>query len=364
MIGGSKNKAVSLEPHCRSPSPPPACTRPDEFRKWQTVCLRYRRTRPHPSRRGFWRRVEGNLHSRVDSLVRRSLQRTESFARTTGSFIMSFELVPCPLPATFSSVTPLYDRSLLSAAASHNAVPPPLPVFNLCPSSPIELPTVNIPSPVPRGKKSSRSLATNSVSVLASSDSSPLLKNLLPHHRKQLLRAWTASPRIPTVNSRRAWAKARSVSPVAVHAWFHSRKSRSKKRQNEPIGEGTYDLAVGNPNDGLDINEETHPDTFLLSPAADSFLSTPSLSTLSLSTPSLSTPSLSTPSLVPYSPIFVTNGFVPGSSSPSPTVPIVSARKAICPKKVAAKPKPTATSIPTGKWMLSKISTAHSPVLL
>ena len=86
---------------------------------------------------------------------------------------MTFESTPCPLPAKFSSVTPLYDRSLLSAA-SHNAVPLLLPVFNLGLSSQIELPTVNIYSPVRQGKKSSKYLNTNT--ILASSHSSSSLK--------------------------------------------------------------------------------------------------------------------------------------------------------------------------------------------
>ena len=111
---------------------------------------------------------------------------------------MTFESTPCLLPAKFSSVTPLYDRSLLSAA-SHNAVPLLLPVFNLGLSSQIELPTVNIYSPVRQGKKSSRYLNINS--ILASSDSSSSLKSLLPHHRKQLTRAWAISPRVPTIDS-------------------------------------------------------------------------------------------------------------------------------------------------------------------
>ncbi len=51
-----------------------------------------------PLRRGFWRPVEGNPHSRVDSLVRRSLQRIESFARTTGSFhyVLRVDALPSP----------------------------------------------------------------------------------------------------------------------------------------------------------------------------------------------------------------------------------------------------------------------------
>jgi len=252
---------------------------------------------------------------------------------------MSFESMPYPLSAKFSPVTPLYDRSLLSDA-SHNAFPLPLPIFTLSPSSQIEPPTVHVTSPVRRGKKSSKSLNTNS--LLVSSDSSPLLKNLLPHHRVQLMRAWATLPLVPSVNSRRVWAKARNLLPSAVHAWFNTRKRRAKVH-NQPIGEGTYDLPVGDPDDGLDINEETRPDAFLLSPAADS--------------------SLSTPSLVPHSPISITSGYVPGSSPPSPTVLTVSAKKPkkVAPKgKVAAKPKPSATSLPTGKWILSTISTAYA----
>ena len=256
---------------------------------------------------------------------------------------MSFESMPYPLSAKFSPVTPLYDRSLLSDA-SHNAFPLPLPIFTLSSSSQIELPTVHVTSPVRRGKKSSKSLNTNS--LLVSSDSSPLLKNLLPHHRIQLMRAWATLPLVPTVNSRRVWAKARNLSPSAVHAWFNTRKRRAKVH-NQPIGEGTYDLPVGDPDDGLDINEEIRPDAFLLSPAADS--------------------SLSTPSLVPHSPISITSSYVPGSSPPSPTVLAVSVKKPICTKKVApkgkvaAKPKPSATSFPTGKWIPSMISTAYIP---
>jgi hypothetical protein len=264
---------------------------------------------------------------------------------TIDRFVMSFESMPWPVSAKFSSVTPLYDRSLLPANP-HNAIPLPLPVFTLDPSSQIELPTVNVSSssPVRRGKKSSKSLNTNS--VLVSSDSSPLLKNLLPHHRTQLHRAWATSPRVPTVNSRRVWAKARNVLPHAVHSWFNTRKWRAKAH-NQAIGEGTYDLAVGDPNDGLDINEETRPDAFLLSPAADSFLSTPSL--------------------VPHSPISVTSCYVPGSSPPSPTALTVSVKKPTCTKKVAskgklaAKPKPSAAPLSAGKWTPSTISTAYLP---
>ena len=239
--------------------------------------------------------------------------------------------MPCPLPAKFSSVTPLYDRSLLSAAL-HNAIPLPLLVFNLGPASQIEPPTVTISSPVRRGKKSSKFLNTDC--ILASSESSPLLKNLLPHHRKQLKRAWAILPRVPTVDSRRAWAKARNVAPIAVHSWFNQRKRRAKN-YSHPIGEGTYELDVGNPNDCLDTNEEPRPDTFFLSPAADS--------------------TLSTPSLAPHSPFSFTNSCVSGSSPSSPTITIVSVKKPICPKKVApkrkvtARTKPSATSIPKGK---------------
>ena len=245
---------------------------------------------------------------------------------------MPLESIPCPLSANFSPVTPVYDRSLLSVA-SHNAIPPPLPVFTLGSSSHMELPTViEFPSPVRRGKKPSKSLNNNS--VLVSSDSSSSLKNLLPHHRAQLYRAWATSPRVPTVNSRRAWARARGISPLVVHTWFNSRKWRAKN-QNQPIDEGTYDLPVGNPNNDLDIDEETRPDAFVLSPAADS--------------------SLSTPSLVPDSPISVTSSFVPGSSPPSPTVLITSVKRPICTRKVApkrrtaAKAKPSAISLPAGK---------------
>lgn len=249
---------------------------------------------------------------------------------------MSFASSSSSLSASFSSIAPLYDRSLLSAA-SPDVLSPPEHVFTLRSSSHLQLPTALVSSSVRQGTKSSDSLNTNSVPI--SSDSPPLLKSLLPHHRAQLRSAWAISPRVPTVESRRVWAKARNLRPLAVHSWFGARKGRAKVH-NQPIAEGTYELAVGNPNEGLDINEATCPDAFGLSSVAD--------------------PGLSTPSLVSDSPISVTSSFFPMSSPPPPTVLAVSVKKPKCTKKVApkrgaaAKAKPSATSLPAGEWVLSQ----------
>lgn len=261
----------------------------------------------------------------------------------------TFSCPSCPPLAKFSSVTPLDDRSLLSATL-HGALSGPSPIFTFDSSSRIPLPTIVVSSPIRQGKNSSESLTTDT--ALVSSDSPPLLKSLLPHHRAQLQRAWATSPRIPTVKSRRAWAKARNVRPPAVHAWFNGRKSRTKNH-NQPIAEGTYDLAVGNPNEGLGLDEDIRPDAFELSHAADS--------------------SLSTPSLVPDSPISVTRSSVFRSSPPSPTVLALSVKKPICTRKVAPKRRaaekaePSVNFLPAGKWILSMISmvyTRHTVVIL
>lgn len=257
----------------------------------------------------------------------------------------------CPLLANFDSVIPLNDRSLLSNAShasysSHGALvlSPLPPVFTLDLSSRMELPTIVVSSPTRQGKTPLDPLNTDTAVV--SSDSPPLLKSLLPHHRAQLCRAWATSPRIPTIVSRRAWAKARNVRPSAVHNWFNGRKSRAKAG-NRPIAEGTYDLAVGNPDDDLSLNEEIRPGAFELSPAADS--------------------SLSTPSLVPDSPISVTRSSVFRSSPPSPTILSVSVtvKKPICTRKVASKrravenAKSSVNFLPVGKWILSMLSMVY-----
>jgi hypothetical protein len=291
-----------------------------------------------PSRRGLRRQyVVQRCTPRTVTCrftVHQSSQRVEplvtcrTLCSSRRSLIMSFKSTPaCHLSANFSSATPLHNRPLLSTA-SHDAISPPLPVFTFGSSSP----TAIVPSRVRQAKKSSRHLNTNS--VLVSSDSPPLLKNLLPHHRAQLQNAWATSPRVPTVKSRQAWAKARNLPPLAVHNWFNRRKSRAKLT-NQPMTEGTYDLVVGNPGEGFDINEEIRPDTFELSPAADSFLSTPSL--------------------VPDSPVPITNSFVPRSSPHSPIVHDEPVKTPVCTKKVtpkrrsAAKAKPSAVSAPAGR---------------
>ncbi|KAJ7645571.1 hypothetical protein DFH06DRAFT_589917 [Mycena polygramma] len=65
-------------------------------------------------------------------------------------------------------------------------------------------------------------------------------------HIDELSAIWPANPRIPSVESRRAWALARNVTPSNVHNWFSRRRTIAKKLKLR-IPQETYELPVGNP---------------------------------------------------------------------------------------------------------------------
>ncbi|KAF7365421.1 hypothetical protein MVEN_00414900 [Mycena venus] len=54
------------------------------------------------------------------------------------------------------------------------------------------------------------------------------------------------TPRIPSVESRRAWAHARGLNPTHVHRWFSRRRAVAKKLKIK-IPDEMYELPVGNP---------------------------------------------------------------------------------------------------------------------
>ncbi|KAG6842375.1 hypothetical protein C0991_007505 [Blastosporella zonata] len=65
-------------------------------------------------------------------------------------------------------------------------------------------------------------------------------------HLDELYKIWDADKRIPTVESRRAWAAARNLASQDVHRFFSRHKALLKKaRQILPTG--TYILPVGTP---------------------------------------------------------------------------------------------------------------------
>ncbi|GLB41374.1 hypothetical protein LshimejAT787_0905890 [Lyophyllum shimeji] len=78
---------------------------------------------------------------------------------------------------------------------------------------------------------------------------------LAPVHLDELAKIWDNDRRIPTVDSRRAWAMARNIKPDLVHRWFARRKQIAKKARQR-IPEGTYKLRVGTP---PIIKDETPP---------------------------------------------------------------------------------------------------------
>ncbi|KAJ7935428.1 hypothetical protein B0H13DRAFT_475185 [Mycena leptocephala] len=65
-------------------------------------------------------------------------------------------------------------------------------------------------------------------------------------HFDELFAIWPADPRIPSVESRRAWALARNITPSYVHAWFQRRRPAAKKLKLK-IPDETYELPVGTP---------------------------------------------------------------------------------------------------------------------
>ncbi|EKM50982.1 uncharacterized protein PHACADRAFT_32029 [Phanerochaete carnosa HHB-10118-sp] len=58
----------------------------------------------------------------------------------------------------------------------------------------------------------------------------------------ELEAAWQRDKRVPTLESRRAWAEVRNIDPEAVRLWFFRRRWKAIKREGEKIGKETYDL--------------------------------------------------------------------------------------------------------------------------
>ncbi|EIN13660.1 hypothetical protein PUNSTDRAFT_129336 [Punctularia strigosozonata HHB-11173 SS5] len=87
--------------------------------------------------------------------------------------------------------------------------------------------------------------------------------HLAPVHLQELWNAWHSDSRVPTVESRRAWAVARNVAPAHVHTWFNRRKIQAKKK-GTVLSDGTYDLLTGSPPDVkrlVAVKKEASPET-------------------------------------------------------------------------------------------------------
>ncbi|KAJ8593648.1 hypothetical protein M405DRAFT_714352, partial [Rhizopogon salebrosus TDB-379] len=66
---------------------------------------------------------------------------------------------------------------------------------------------------------------------------------LSPAVLQELWAIWKSDPRVPTVDSRRAWAASRNTSLTHVHHWFYIRKRKAKKA-GKPISNDTYELSL------------------------------------------------------------------------------------------------------------------------
>ncbi|KAJ7432342.1 hypothetical protein FB451DRAFT_1573177 [Mycena latifolia] len=86
---------------------------------------------------------------------------------------------------------------------------------------------------------------TNAESSTAAS-AAPPPNRLALVHIEELSVIWPADPRIPSVESRRAWAIARNIIPGKVHDWFSHRRRTAKKLRLKIPAE-TYELPVGTP---------------------------------------------------------------------------------------------------------------------
>uniref|UniRef100_A0A8H8CEB4 Homeobox domain-containing protein n=1 Tax=Psilocybe cubensis TaxID=181762 RepID=A0A8H8CEB4_PSICU len=71
-------------------------------------------------------------------------------------------------------------------------------------------------------------------------------KPIMPVHFDELNKIWPENPRIPSVQSRKAWALARGLNPVNVNNWWYRRRKVAKKLKFS-IPRDTYELEVGNP---------------------------------------------------------------------------------------------------------------------
>jgi len=78
----------------------------------------------------------------------------------------------------------------------------------------------------------------------------PTPGRLHPIHIRELWSIWIDDPRVPTITSRNAWAKARNIDGIHVHRWFSSRKYQLKKQKIQDgltVSHETYDLPIGTP---------------------------------------------------------------------------------------------------------------------
>ncbi|EIM82294.1 uncharacterized protein STEHIDRAFT_114235 [Stereum hirsutum FP-91666 SS1] len=69
-----------------------------------------------------------------------------------------------------------------------------------------------------------------------------LIDRLTPAHRSQLSLVWIREPRVPSIESRRAWALAKNVNPKAVNDWFWRRKAGAKRRGSLGVGVGGVEV--------------------------------------------------------------------------------------------------------------------------
>lgn len=68
--------------------------------------------------------------------------------------------------------------------------------------------------------------------------------SLSKEHRAELEAIWTDNPRVPTLESRIAWAEARCIEPTLVKNWFPRKLSRWKT-QGRSVPGGSYELDPG-----------------------------------------------------------------------------------------------------------------------
>ncbi|GLB41364.1 hypothetical protein LshimejAT787_0905790 [Lyophyllum shimeji] len=165
---------------------------------------------------------------------------------------------------------------------------------------------------------------------------------LAPVHLDELAKIWDTDKRIPTVETRRAWAMARNIKPDLVHRWFARRKQIAKKARQR-IPEGTYELRVGTPPIIKDektptppVLEEPQPSPIKLKAEdIDSALDIRTSDTLVASSPLLpgfkrkldGMSTTATPLAKPRSPLPPSSPPIP--SSPPPSVPFLRLRSPI-----------------------------------
>ncbi|EJD45694.1 hypothetical protein AURDEDRAFT_165146 [Auricularia subglabra TFB-10046 SS5] len=143
-----------------------------------------------------------------------------------------------------------YRHPLPDLAQHHGAfyagVPlPPAPGYPLqaqAPAVPAPVQKKQPPAKPRTGAVKKRKAAT----VAATKKKAPGCHPLHHVYVQELKAIWAAYPRIPTVQSRRDWAAARGLEPVAVHQWFYRRK-------NADLSLPDYSLPVGSPPDGQHI---------------------------------------------------------------------------------------------------------------